>query len=70
MKFAVALYHGEFEKSAFEKTQKWISALDTNLEYFEIDILTSQSNLNYIQSFEPLTKINCYRTFGKSHCRS
>ena len=36
MKFAVALYHGEFEKSAFEKTQKWISALDTNLEYFEI----------------------------------
>ena len=36
MKFAVALYHGEFEKSAFEKTRKWISALDTNLEYFEI----------------------------------
>lgn len=28
-----------------------------NLEYFEIDILTSQSNLNYIQSFEPLTKL-------------
>jgi len=28
-----------------------------NLEYFEIDVLTSQSNLNYIQSFEPLTKL-------------
>ena len=28
-----------------------------NLEYLGIDILTSQTNLNYIQSFEPLTKL-------------
>ena len=28
-----------------------------NLEYFEIDVLTSQSNLNFIQSFESLTKL-------------
>lgn len=28
-----------------------------NLEYFEIDVLISQSNLNFIQSFEPLTKL-------------
>ena len=29
----------------------------TNLEYFEIDILTSQINFNHVQSFEPLTKL-------------
>ena len=29
----------------------------SKLEYFEIDILTSQMNLNYVQSFEPLTKL-------------
>ena len=29
----------------------------SNLEYFEIDILISQTNLNYVQSFESLTKL-------------
>ena len=36
MKFVVALYNGEFEKSAFEKTKNWISSIDSTLEYFDI----------------------------------
>ena len=40
----------KFEKSAFEKTQKWISNLDTNLEYFEIQ---KSSLTELLEKFKP-----------------